>query len=70
MEEVTSNKRILIIDSPKRRAKGVARRERRETPKEERVKARERTAKREEISLPRSKWRKRPAREELIVPAF
>ena len=70
MEEVINNQRIPIIDSLKRRAKGEARRERRETPKEERVKARERTEKREEISSPRSRWRKRLAQEELIVPAF
>ena len=70
MEEVTNNKRILMLDSPRRRAKEVARPELRETPKEARVKARERTERREEINLPKSKWRKRPAREELIVPAF
>ena len=70
MEEVINSHQIPIIDSLRRRAKGEARRERRETPKEEKVRAKERTEKREETSSPRSRWRKRLAREELIVPAF
>ena len=70
MEEVINSQQIPIIDSRKRRAKGEAHRERRETPKEEKVRAKEKTEKREETSSPRSRWRKRLAQEELTVPAF
>ena len=70
MAEVINSLQIPITDTQRSRAKEESLQDRRETPKEGKVRAKERTEKREEISSPRSRWRKRLAREELSVPAF
>ena len=69
MEEVINSLQIPITDTQKSRAKEESLQDRQETPKEGKVRAKEKKEKREEISSPRSRWRKRLAREELSVPA-
>ena len=70
MAEVINSLQIPITDTQRSRAKEESLQDRRETPKEGKVRAKEKMEKREEISSPRSRWRKRLAQEEPIVPAF